>query len=146
MFPRLEDNPLPIVSNGYSINDFSGVIEVIANCCYWSDEVFIHLLPPTVSGSTSLDEGLFYLECPFSLATVCVTLHFYYIYYKLEKSIQAIYLFVLAWFVSTHPLRGKQINSAVLLTDYLYPMMEHFYPDGCGFFQDDSESICNEMK
>ena len=29
----------------------------------------------------------------------------------------------------------------VVLSDHLYPMMKHFYPDGSGLFQDDNAPI-----
>ena len=41
------------------------------------------------------------------------------------------------------PLEGKvTVNQyKVVLSDHLYPVMKHFYPDGSGFFQDDNTPI-----
>ena len=36
--------------------------------------------------------------------------------------------------------RGKK-EYKVVLSDHLYPMMKHFYPDGSGLFQDDNAPI-----
>lgn len=35
----------------------------------------------------------------------------------------------------------KEVSWKVLLSDYLYPVMKHFYPEGSGLFQDDSTPI-----
>lgn len=51
---------------------------------------------------------------------------------------------LLLWFGSTCPLwvhlrdESLQMNTRVILTDPLYPMKRHFYPDWCGLVQDDS--------
>ncbi len=41
------------------------------------------------------------------------------------------------------PLEGRVTANQykVVLSDHLYPMMKHFYPDGSGLFQDDSAPI-----
>ena len=38
------------------------------------------------------------------------------------------------------PLEGR-VTAKVVLSDHLYPMMKHFYPDGTGLFQDDNAPI-----
>ena len=44
------------------------------------------------------------------------------------------------------PLEGKVTANEYYncLTDQLYPMMKHFYPDGSGLFQDDNTPIHKE--
>ena len=41
------------------------------------------------------------------------------------------------------PLEGRVTANQykVVLSDHLYPMMKHFYPDGSGLFQDDNAPI-----
>lgn len=72
----------------YNINDISVVIRVNANCRHWSNEV--RKCTKTINHFTCLLVSALhlmkdiYLKCPAFLAAVCITLHFYYIYYKPE--------------------------------------------------------------
>lgn len=53
--------------------------------------------------------------------------------YYIHSSVM-LWVILLAWFVSTCSLRGKSHckSNNVLVSDQLYVMMKHFYPDGTG--------------
>ena len=46
------------------------------------------------------------------------------------------------------PLEGRVTANQykVVVSDQLYPMMKHFYPDGSGLFQDDNASIVHRAR
>ncbi len=49
---------------------------------------------------------------------------------------------LLAWLGSTCAFRAKDhCKYEVVLSDHLYAMMKHFYPNGRGLFQDDSALV-----
>lgn len=93
----------------------------------------------------------FYPKCPFSLATACITRHFYSIY-RTVNLISSWEAFInLSWY-SLSQLVPLELRKSTLqfffIPDHLYPVMEHFYLDGPGFFLNDptSNHRGNEMK
>lgn len=53
----------------------------------------------------------------------------------------AVWGILLAWFGISCPLRGSVTANEVVLSDHLYPMRKHFYPDGNSLFLDDHAPI-----